>query len=72
MLRQVIVDTGVLVALIDRRDQYHAWVSTQLAEVEPPLLTCEAVVSEAWFLLQRVSNGREALLLLLEQGQVKG
>jgi uncharacterized protein len=71
MLRQVIVDTGVLVALIDRRDQYHAWVSTQLAEVEPPLLTCEAVVSETWFLLQRVSNGREALLLLLEQGQVK-
>jgi uncharacterized protein len=71
MLRQGIVDTGVLVALIDRRDQYHAWVSTQLAEVEPPLLTCEAVVSETWFLLQRVSNGREALLLLLEQGQVK-
>jgi uncharacterized protein len=71
MLRQVIVDTGVLVALIDRQDHYHSWVSEQLADIAPPLLTCEAVISEAWFLLQRVRNGHEALLLLLAQDQVK-
>jgi predicted nucleic acid-binding protein len=58
MLNQVIIDTGVLVALIDRRDCYHAWVTEHLTQIAPPLLTCEAVLSESWFLLQRVKNGR--------------
>ena len=70
MLRQVIVDTGILVALIDRQDQYHDWALEQLSSISPPLLTCEAVISEAWFLLGRVRNGRKALFLLLEQAQV--
>lgn len=70
MLRQVIVDTGVLVALIDRHDRYHIWVTEQLTQIAPPLITCEAVISETWFLLQRVKNGRKTLLQLLEQRQV--
>ena len=70
MLRQVIVDTSILVALIDQRDNHHEWARQQLGGIAPPLLTCEAVVSEAWFLLKRVRNGREALLLLLEQDQI--
>ena len=70
MLHQVIADTGILVALIDRRDRYHVWVTEQLTQIAPPLLTCEAVISETWFLLQRVKNGRETLLQLLEQRQV--
>jgi uncharacterized protein len=71
MLQQVIVDTGILVALIDRNDRHHAWVTAQLTQVVPPLLTCEAVISEAWFLLQRVRNGRETLLQLLNHRQVE-
>ena len=70
MLRQVIVDTSILVALIDQRDSHHEWARQQLGGIAPPLLTCEAVISEAWFLLKRVRNGREALLLLLEQDQI--
>ena len=70
MLRQVIVDTSILVALIDQRDRHHEWARQQLGGIAPPLLTCEAVISEAWFLLKRVRNGREALLLLLEQDQI--
>lgn len=71
MFHNVIVDTGVLIALIDRRDHYHPWVTEQLKQIAPPLLTCEAVISETWFLLKRVKNGRQALLQLLENGQVK-
>jgi uncharacterized protein len=70
MLDQVILDTGILVALIDRRDRHHAWVVEQLNQISPPLITCEAVISETWFLLQRVKNGRETLLQLLEQQQI--
>lgn len=71
MRQQVIADTSVLVALINRQDRYHSWVCEQLTQIAPPLLTCEAVISEAWFLLQRARNGPEALLLLLEQGQIQ-
>jgi uncharacterized protein len=71
MHRQVIVDTSILIALIDHRDRYHDWAREQLGMISSPLLTCESVISEAWFLLNRVRNGREALLLLLEQDQVK-
>jgi uncharacterized protein len=67
----VIVDTGILVALIDSRDQYHPWVSTQLKQITPPMLTCEAVISEAWFLLARVRNGHATLAQLLERQQIQ-
>jgi len=67
----VIVDTGVLMAVIDRRDRYYTWVTEQLTQIVPPLLTCEAVISETWFLLQRVKNGRKTLLQLLNHRQVE-
>jgi uncharacterized protein len=35
------------------------------------MLTCEAVISEAWFILQRASRGQEGLLLLLRRGQLE-
>lgn len=71
MLQQVIVDTSALVASIDQSERHHEWVVQQLEQIEPPLLTCEAVVSETWFLLGRVRGAREAFLPYLEQGQVQ-
>ena len=50
----VLVDTGPLVAFFDRRDAYHAWSAAQIAELLAPLHTCEAVLSEAFHLLERV------------------
>ena len=59
------VDTGPLVALLNRRDRHHAWVRKVLDTLEPPVLTCEAVVSEACFLLVRIAGGQDALFELL-------
>ena len=53
MIRRVILDTGPLVAFIHASDQHHAWSRDMLKEIEAPLLTCEAVLSEATFLLGR-------------------
>jgi predicted nucleic acid-binding protein len=47
-----------------------SWVKTELVTIQPPLLSCKAVISEAWFLLQRVSNGRETLVGLLKSQQI--
>ncbi len=52
MKKQVIVDTGVLVAILNKNDHYHAWAVQQFAKIEPPLLTCEAVLSECSYLLR--------------------
>ena len=44
---RTIVDTGPLVALLNRRDTHHRWVTEVLAGLELPLWTCEAVLTEA-------------------------
>lgn len=50
----MIVDTGPLVAYFDRRERAHGWVAGEMAGLRPPLYTCEAVLTESCFLLQRV------------------
>nr|VFK43747.1 MAG: Predicted nucleic acid-binding protein, contains PIN domain [Candidatus Kentron sp. TC]VFK51256.1 MAG: Predicted nucleic acid-binding protein, contains PIN domain [Candidatus Kentron sp. TC] len=64
MNRRVIVDTGPLVALLGGRDARHQWAKERMAEIRPPLLTCEAVISETCFLLGR-SGGNPAIVLQL-------
>jgi predicted nucleic acid-binding protein len=66
----ILIDTGPLVALLNRRDKYNAWVSEVLDTIEPPVFTCDAVLSEACFLLQRVDGGADAILGLVAQGIV--
>ena len=39
--------------------------------LQPPLLTCEAILVEAWFLLGRVPNGRSSLLRFLNQSELR-
>lgn len=68
MKRQVILDTGPLVAFINGRDKYHKWSISQWAQIDPPLLTCEAVLSEACFLLKDNEGGQAAVLELLRRG----
>lgn len=68
MAALVIVDTGPLVAGLRERDRDHAWTRAQLASMSAPLATCEAVLSEAFFLLQRVRGGGERLAALVERG----
>lgn len=41
-----IADTGVIVAYLNPRDQYHDWAVEQFSRF-PVLFTCEAVVTEA-------------------------
>ena len=66
MYRQVLLDTGSLVALLNRRDNFHEWAKLQWQEIEPPLLTCEPVIAEACFLLQNIYGGQEAIMSLIE------
>ena len=67
MKQEVLLDTGPLVAFLNRRDRFHEWAAAQWNQISPPMLTCEAVVSEACFLLSAVKGGNDKILLLLQR-----
>lgn len=58
----VLVDTGPLVASVNKRDRFHEWAKEQLAQMEPPLFTCEPVLAEACFLLRHLPGGSRAVV----------
>lgn len=66
MQQQILLDTGPLVAFINPRDQLNQWASDQWGKVNSPLLTCEAVITEACFLLRNVYRGEDAIAKLVE------
>ena len=70
MKSAVLVHTGPLIALIDDRDQWHAWAKDQFAAVSPPLLTCEAVLSETCFLAGRMRGGNKTAMGLFQRGVI--
>jgi len=67
----VLVDTGPLVASINRRDRFHEWAKAQLAQIEPPLVTCEAVLAEACFLLRDLPGGSGAVVEFVARGIIQ-
>lgn len=50
---RVLVDTGPLVAALLAKDTFHAWAVEAVGGATPPLVTCEAVLTEALHLLRR-------------------
>ncbi len=67
----VIVDTGPLVALLNPRDPFHEWSRDAIGAIEPPLLTCEAVLTETAFLVRNAAGGPAAVVELARRGVVK-
>jgi uncharacterized protein len=51
-LMNAIADTGLLVALVAERDQFHSWAVELARQITWPVLTCEAVLAETAFHLQ--------------------
>lgn len=66
MRRGALVDTGPLIAFLSATDAHHAWVKKVMARVSPPLVTCEAVVTEACHLLRRARTDPAVVLRMIE------
>jgi predicted nucleic acid-binding protein len=67
----IIADTGPLVAYFDRSDQHHAWAKEVMATLTEPLLTCDAVLAEATFLLQRGGIAAGLPMRMIERGLLR-
>lgn len=67
-----LIDTGPLVAFLNRRDRHHAWACTVFGEVRGPYLTTEANLAEACHLLEREAvKGALQLFKLLDSGLIQ-
>lgn len=63
-----LIDTGPLVALLVGDDHQHGWALEQSKSSPPTVLTCDAVISEALFLLKREGHDTDLLFGLVEAG----
>jgi predicted nucleic acid-binding protein len=64
----VLLDTGVIVALLDRSERHHARCTEAVGSLDAPLVTCEAVVAEACYLLRNLTGAPDAVLANVQQG----
>jgi predicted nucleic acid-binding protein len=66
----VLLDTGPLVAYLSEHDRYHEWAVETLEKVDQPIVTCEAVLTEACFLIARTRRPAARTLEPFERGLV--
>jgi predicted nucleic acid-binding protein len=67
----VLLDTGPLVSFLANESQHAAWVHEQWDRMPPPMLTCEAVLTEAAFLLKREGGDPDALFELMQRKVIR-
>lgn len=65
-MEKIITDTGPLVAFLNHNDQFYDWAKEQLALLVPLFLTCEAVLTEAHYILRSLPKAQQALRGLIK------
>ncbi len=68
---KILLDSGPLVGFVSETDQHHHWAEEIWRSLYEPLWSCEAVLSEAVFLLQSDGVSIDPLLELFERRLVK-
>ena len=64
----VLLDTGVIVALLDRSERNHARCVEAIEAITAPLITCEAVIAESCYLLRNLHGATDTVLDNVEAG----
>jgi predicted nucleic acid-binding protein len=67
-MKPILLDSSVIVALLDKRERFHERCVRVFEELEQPLATCEAVISESCFLLRKIPNAADRILANVEEG----
>lgn len=65
-----LVDTGVILAFVDRRDRWHNACRAAVTQMRLPLLTSEAVLTEVFHLIHRNGIEMDAVWTLLRSGAI--
>lgn len=67
-MKPVLLDTGVIVALLDRKERFHVPCAQATARLTSPFVTCEPVITESCYLLRRVPGAAEAVIANVAAG----
>lgn len=67
-INQAILDTGPLVAVLSAKDALNGWAVKLFSELPLPCLTCEAVLSEAFFRIRKDEKAAQALCEMIDGG----
>jgi predicted nucleic acid-binding protein len=62
------LDAGPLVAYLIKQESHHEWAKKRFKLVGAPMITCESVLSEAFFLLRRIDRSGKSILDLVDRG----
>lgn len=61
-MKPVLLDTGCIVALLDRSERHHLECAETVEGLNAPLVTCEAAITEACYLLRDLRGAGESVL----------
>jgi uncharacterized protein len=61
-VKPILLDTGVIVALLDQSERHHEDCAECVTALERPLVTCEAVIAESCYLLRALRGAAEAVI----------
>lgn len=61
-MKPILLDTGVIVALLDRSEKSHSACAEAVQNLEASLTTCEAVIAESCYLLRSLPGASEAII----------
>jgi uncharacterized protein len=66
-----LIDTGAILAILDRNDRWHVPCLQAYSNVRLPLLTTEAVLTEAFHLIRRTARDADGIWRLLRSGAIR-
>jgi uncharacterized protein len=67
-VKPVLLDTGAIVALLDRSEAAHERCARTLREIHGPLVTCEPAIAESCYLLRNIPGASEAVVANVTAG----
>ena len=71
MLANLLIDTGAILAILDRRDRWHEACSVAIRQLRLPALTSEAVLAEVFHLLGRTHIDLEVAWNFIRSGAIE-
>ncbi len=71
MRRGVLMDAGPLVAFRRSRDEHHDWAVAAFGALDPPMISCEPVLTEVSFLLARSGISAEWPVEMVNRGAMQ-
>jgi len=64
----ILLDTGVVVALLDRDERHHRQCRDLVGRLKQPLVTCEAVIAESCYLLRNLRGAADTVIENVARG----